>query len=217
MLTLALDTSSAVVSVAVHDGADVVATSDHHAANRHGELLAPAIESVLTEVGASPRELRRIAVGVGPGPFTGLRVGLMTARALGHALGIEVVGVVSLDAVAGQLPGRDVTVVTDARRREVYAAAYDAFGQRIGEPFVATAGDVAAGLRKTGFSGVVAGVGVGLYPEAFDGFDVRDDVAISAAEIARLASAGRTTPTTEPLYLRRPDATAPGPRKPVLT
>lgn len=214
---LAIDTSSTVTSVALHDGTDVVAERSQDLPNRHGELLAPAIESVILEGGRAAPDLTAVAVGVGPGPFTGLRIGLMTARSLGHALGVPVTGVVSLDALAAQAAGRPVAVVTDARRREVYAATYDAGGARTTGPLVDTAAAVAAALRAARFAGVVAGPGAQLYPDAFADWEVVEGITASAAHIARLALAGHGRDTTAPLYLRRPDATVPGARKPALT
>jgi tRNA threonylcarbamoyladenosine biosynthesis protein TsaB len=123
---LALDTATPAVTVAVADGERVLAERTTVDARRHGELLAPAIEAVLREAGVDRRDLTRIGVGVGPGPFTGLRVGLVTARTLGAVLGLEVLGVCSLDVLAlgARLTG-EYRVVTDARRREVHWAAYD--------------------------------------------------------------------------------------------
>jgi len=213
-----LDTSSTVTSVALHDDADVIAVVDHDAVARQGELLAPAIQAVLAAAGVSASDLGRVVVGVGPGPFTGLRVGLMTARALGHALGVPVVGVVSPDTLAAQVSGADeVVVVTDARRREVYWAAYDRTGARTTGPAVERPADVAARLLSSGFAGLVVGPGAALYADLFAGLAVRPDIAASAAWAARLAHAGRLAPSTAPLYLRRPDAQEPSARKPVLT
>jgi tRNA threonylcarbamoyl adenosine modification protein YeaZ len=109
VLLLAFDTATAAVTVALHDGESVIAEHTEVDARRHGELLAPAIGRVLARTGRERRDLTGVAVGVGPGPFTGLRVGLVTARSLGDALGIPVHGVCSLDilaaAVAGIAPG----------------------------------------------------------------------------------------------------------------
>ena len=99
-MLLALDTATPAVTVAVADGATVLADATAVDPRRHGELLAPAVESVLRTAGVDRRELTAIAVGTGPGPFTGLRVGLVTARTLGHALGIPVLGVCTLDVLA---------------------------------------------------------------------------------------------------------------------
>ncbi|MBA2773493.1 MAG: tRNA (adenosine(37)-N6)-threonylcarbamoyltransferase complex dimerization subunit type 1 TsaB, partial [Nocardioidaceae bacterium] len=122
-MLLALDTATPAVTVAVADGEDVLAQRCTIDPRRHGELLAPAISEVLAAAEVQPRHLTEIAVGVGPGPFTGLRVGLVTARTLGAVLGIPVTGVCTHDhlALAAWLAGISGTfrVVTDARRKEV--------------------------------------------------------------------------------------------------
>jgi len=99
VLLLALDTATPAVTVALHDGTRVVAQSSAHDPRRHGELLAPGIAAVLTEAGADRRDLTDVAVGTGPGPFTGLRVGLVTAHTLALALGLRLHGVCTLDVV----------------------------------------------------------------------------------------------------------------------
>ncbi len=129
---LALDTSAA-VSVAVHDGRDVLASRSEHDPRRHAELLVPMVEAVLADAGDRPGRRDRDRGRAGPGPFTGLRVGLVTARTLGLALGVPVHGVTSLDALALEAldagiaaAGTEFVVATDARRREVYWARYRA-------------------------------------------------------------------------------------------
>jgi tRNA threonylcarbamoyladenosine biosynthesis protein TsaB len=207
VLLLGLDTATPAVTVAVSDGDRVLAQSTTPDARRHGELLAPAIVAVLAEAGVARTALDAIAVGVGPGPFTGLRVGLVTARTLGAALGIPVHGVCTLDVLALQanLDGA-FRVATDARRREVYWAAYDGT-ERIDGPHVSRPADVA-------WAGPVVGEGAALYPEAFP--DRREPLRPSAAFLCRWVAEGRPTLGTEPLYLRRPDAAEPAARKRVL-
>jgi tRNA threonylcarbamoyl adenosine modification protein YeaZ len=120
---LAFDTSSPVVTVAVADpaGDRVLAAASLSDGLRHGELLAPAIRSVLAEAGVRPSGLTTIGVGTGPGPFTGLRVGLVTARTMADLLGIEAVGVCSLDILAREAAvAGPVAVATDARRRTAH-------------------------------------------------------------------------------------------------
>ena len=140
-MLLAFDTATPAVSVALHDGDDVVAELSSEQPMRHGEQLAPLIDRVLREQGLVRQDLTALAVGVGPGPFTGLRVGLVTARTLGFVLEIPVYGVCTLDVLAveavdtGSVIG-DFVVATDARRKEVYLAAYDADGQRLEGPVV---------------------------------------------------------------------------------
>src|SRR4051812_5044117 len=115
----------------------------------HGERLAPAIAATLAEAGACPADLAAIVAGTGPGPFTGLRVGLATAASMGQALGIPTYGVCSLDGLGRAAgPGR-VLVATDARRREIYYATYVDGVREIG-PEVAKPADVAAAIGGVG-------------------------------------------------------------------
>jgi tRNA threonylcarbamoyladenosine biosynthesis protein TsaB len=153
VLVVGFDTATPVVSVALHDGERVVSEASAADGRRHGELLAPMIAKVLAEAGASRTDLTAVAVGVGPGPYTGLRVGVVTARVLAAVLGIPVHGVCSLDVIAAAVPrGREFLVATDARRKEVYWASYDAAGTRLEGPLVGRAGSIpgAAGLAVSG-------------------------------------------------------------------
>src|SRR5688500_19657955 len=118
---------------------------------RHAEQLAPLIDRALTGADIVRQDLTAIAVGVGPGPFTGLRVGLVTARTLGYVLELPVYGVCSLDvlaaeAVASGIGRRGFLVATDARRKEVYVATYDDQGRRIDGPSVLRPADAPHGL-----------------------------------------------------------------------
>jgi len=211
---LAFDTASPAVTVAVADGESVLASATTIDARRHAELLAPAIVAVLAEAGVDRRDLTAIAVGVGPGPFTGLRVGLVTARTLAMVLEIPAYGVCSLDAIAleaaeGLRFTTDLVVATDARRKEVYLAAYDEQGTRLSGPVVDKPEAVATDLP-------VAGEGAVLYPDSFT--RAVEPVLPSAGWLARAVVEERVELTDpEPRYLRRPDAVAPGPRKPVTT
>ena len=211
-MLLALDTSSPQVSVALADGATVVAEHTADRPMKHGEQLAPAIETVLSGAGLVPRDLTAIVVGVGPGPFTGLRVGLVTARTLGLVLTIPVYGVCSLDALALQavdegMVDEEFLVATDARRREVYWARYDATGSCLHGPGVDRPQDVR-------WTGPVVGEGAVLYPAAFP--LALAPVRPAAGWLARAVAEERAVlHDPEPLYLRRPDAVTPGARKPV--
>ncbi|HET9656590.1 MAG TPA: tRNA (adenosine(37)-N6)-threonylcarbamoyltransferase complex dimerization subunit type 1 TsaB [Kineosporiaceae bacterium] len=221
MLLLAVDTSGAQVSVALHDGGRLLARRDVADPRRHAEVLAPSLTAVLAEAGRQIHEVSDVAVGVGPGPFTGLRVGLVTADMLGHVLGVPVHGVCSLDGLALAAvragtagPAEEFCVATDARRREVYWARYRG-GRRLAGPAV----DAPADLPRDGLP--VIGRGGLLYPEVLG--PVREPFDVSAADVAELAVAalsgdpeveGLLPP--EPLYLRRPDAVEPAARKRVL-
>lgn len=132
---LAIDTSSASSSVALLNDGQVVAERQHVDARRHAEVLATLVDEVL-----AGRRPEAIAVGVGPGPYTGVRVGVTTAQVLGLAWGVPVHGICSLDALALEaaqlgMPSQ-FAVATDARRREVYWARYAADGRRLTGPFV---------------------------------------------------------------------------------
>ena len=220
---LAVDTSSTVVSAAVVDVADgdvrMLARRDQQAANRHGELLASSIDDLLRKTSLSPTALVAVAAGLGPGPFTGLRVGVVTAAAFADALGVPAYGACSLDAIARSHAGdEDFLVCTDARRKQVYWARYDKTGARTEGPDIATPADVvtrfAAQVPKA------VGAAVALYPQEFSAFDVTVDDSAAALDVAHLVAAkvcaGAPSDVLEPMYLRRPDASPPGRPKSVL-
>jgi len=208
---LTFDTATPLVTVALHDGDDVVRELVSELPMRHGEQLAPLIDAALRDQGLVRQDLTAIGVGVGPGPFTGLRVGLVTARTLAYALEIPVYGVCTLDVLAvaavdsGAVAG-PFAVATDARRKEVYLATYDADGVRLDGPVVDRPSELAAGLA----AGLpVVGEGAVLYPEAFP--DAVGPTRPSAGWLARVIAEERAElRDPEPLYLRRPDAVAPG-------
>ena len=203
-MLLAFDTATSRVTVALHDGHAVVASHDADQAMRHGEMLAPGIERVLADAGAGIEAVTAVAVGVGPGPFTGLRVGLVTARVLALTRGVALYGVCTLDVIAAEARRdglEELTVVTDARRKEVYLAAYGG-GRRVWGPEVVRPED--ARVR-----GVVVGRGGALYPDSFP--DARGPEHPSAAVMAEAVQAGELELLpAEPLYLRRPDVAEPG-------
>ncbi|MET9499299.1 tRNA (adenosine(37)-N6)-threonylcarbamoyltransferase complex dimerization subunit type 1 TsaB [Streptomyces sp. NPDC006552] len=209
MLLLAMDTATPAVTVALHDGTAAVAASGQVDARRHGELLLPAVDRVLAEAGAGLDAVTGIVVGVGPGPYTGLRVGLMTADTFGLALGVPVHGVCTLDALA--YAAEDVegpfVVATDARRKEVYWARYADRRTRLTEPAVDRPADLAGDVTEL----PAVGAGALLYPGTFT--DPRGPQHVAAAALAALAAerlaAGEELLEPRPLYLRRPDAQVP--------
>ncbi|MGW0819724.1 tRNA (adenosine(37)-N6)-threonylcarbamoyltransferase complex dimerization subunit type 1 TsaB [Streptomyces sp. NPDC002845] len=209
MLLLALDTATPAVTVALHDGTDVVAASSQVDARRHGELLLPAVDRVLAEAGTRLDALTGIVVGTGPGPYTGLRVGLMTADTFSLALGVPVHGLCTLDGLA-YASGLDepFVVATDARRKEVYWARYEDRRTRVTEPAVDRPGDL--GIDDIGALPAV-GAGALLYPDTFP--VAREPEHMSASALASLAverlAAGEELQAPRPLYLRRPDAQVP--------
>lgn len=224
MLALVLDTSSAAVTAAVvefdrHAGAPVVRAERVTVnARAHGELLAPSIQACLAEAGVRLSDLSAVVAGLGPGPFTGLRVGLVTAAALTDATGLPSYGVCSLDAIGVLLAEHpDLLVAGDARRKEVYWARYR-HGRRLGEPAVGKPAEVRAQLPAEGL--VMAGAGARLYADVL-AMPLLDADYPTAAGLAACA-AGRVLSGADgelltPLYLRRPDAVEPAAPKPVKT
>ncbi|KAA9162865.1 tRNA (adenosine(37)-N6)-threonylcarbamoyltransferase complex dimerization subunit type 1 TsaB [Amycolatopsis acidicola] len=213
MLVLAIDTSTPAVTagLATLERADVSVLAERVTVNAraHGELITPHVVEVLEEAGHTLADLDAIVCGVGPGPFTGLRAGMATAGAFGHALGIPVYPVCGHDAIAAvALPGEQFLVVTDARRREVYWASYDANGKRLDGPKVREPGDL-------GFA-VAAGDGARQYAEKL-GVRVVEPYYPSTGGLVTVAKrelvAGTPPEPLTPLYLRRPDAVEPAARK----
>jgi len=193
----------------------------------HAERLMPLAVAALAEAGVGLTELEAVVVGLGPGPFTGLRVGIATAAALGDGLGIAVQGVPSHDATARALeplPGA-LLVVTDARRREVYLSAYRADGSKALGPLVVAPAAAAQLLADHGFAAdfITGAGGAILDPFGSPSFDPTvlesADASRSLGLVERAAVAlltGVVPGPLTPLYLRRPDATEPGARKSVL-
>ncbi len=209
MMLLGIDTSTSAIGVALHDGTDVVAVAARVDPRGHTEHLAPLVAEALASAGLSPRDLTDIAVGTGPGPFTGLRVGIVTGVTMGHVLDIPVHGVCSLDALAesgAHLLEGELLVATDARRKEVYWARYAAaegVARRLTEPAVARPAELPEDLRAL----PTVGRGPELYPDLFP--SCAGPLDVDAGDLVRLATrrvaAGEPMPV-EPLYLRRPDA-----------
>jgi len=213
---LAIDTS-AHTSVAIYDAEKqtVLREVTSVKANDQTETLSSYIRDLLEAAGLSGRELAGIIVGTGPGPFTGLRVGLVAARTLSYVWGVPLHGAMSLGAlahrVAGELaPAEDFVVATDARRREVYWARFAPDGTLLEGPRVSAAGELPAL--------VVHGVGAGLYHEELTAAGARPIEASGGwlTEAAHLApralaelAAGAHLSDTAPLYLRESDAQVP--------
>ena len=215
MFVLVLDTSSEAVTAAVVRVTDAgvvppvveVVTIN---ARGHGELLAPSIARALDAEEASPSDLGAIVAGIGPGPYTGLRVGLVTAAVMGEALGVPTYGVCSLDAFGQAMRDEpSVVAVTDARRKEVYWARYR-FGERTSGPDVDRYADVPLGTDDR-----VVGAGAELLGRhADDGLRHPPAVALAERAVDRIRT-GAPSERLTPLYLRRPDAVEPGAPKQV--
>jgi tRNA threonylcarbamoyladenosine biosynthesis protein TsaB len=224
VILLALDTSTSAITVAVHDGERVLAERAVLDPRAHTEHLAPLVRQALEAAGCTPADITDVAAGVGPGPFTGLRVGLMTARTLAYTLGVACHGVVSLDALAHQAVrdesvdgATELVVATDARRKEVYWARYAVDGgraRRRTEPAVAHPHDLPAELRDL----PAAGRGAVLYPEALGRpVEPLDASAAALAEVALVQLAEGVHVGVDALYLRRPDAQPTSAAKSTLT
>ena len=217
MFVLAIDTSSAAVTAAVAElspgGIEVLAERVTIDARAHAEVLTPSIEACLREAGRTVRDLAAVVAGVGPGPFTGLRVGLVTAAVLGDTLGIRTYGAGSLDAIAVRLTPDPLLVAGDARRQEIYWARY-ADNSRHAGPDVGCP----QAIDTTGLA-VMAGAGARRYADVL-GLPLLDRDYPTAIGLVTLGAErirqGADSEALTPLYLRRPDAVEPGARKAVL-
>jgi tRNA threonylcarbamoyladenosine biosynthesis protein TsaB len=224
---LGIDTATAVTTVAVTNAQGrVISEASHRDSRRHAEVLPRLVREVLAASDTTAADLDLIAVGVGPGPFTGLRVGVTFARAMAHARGIPALGAMTLDVIARAHPCRDgLTVVTRSRRIEVAWATYDASGQRLEGPLVLPD----SGYPRVGrVVGDIDGVDVTAYPSAAvlcelvhgqlaagEPLPVHrawpEDAATgtggpTATALSEMAAAGHVLLPALPLYLRRPDA-----------
>jgi tRNA threonylcarbamoyladenosine biosynthesis protein TsaB len=199
VIVLAIDTATPAVTAGVvrrePSGVEVLAERVTVDPRAHAEQLTPNVLGALADAGLGMADLDAVVVGCGPGPFTGLRVGMATAAAYGHALDVPVHGVCSLDAIGVGTTG-DVLVVTDARRREVYWARYRD-GVRIEGPAVNAASDVAAD------GGFVAGSAE--HAALFD-LPRLAPVHPTASGLVRVVDWNAPPEPLIPLYLRRPDA-----------
>ena len=190
-MLLAIDTSAG-TSVAVVARGRVLAEADEPGTRRHAEAIGTLLGRALSEAGIEPRHVTGVVAGMGPGPFTGLRVGIAAARAFAFGVDVPVHPIVSHDAVAYGHESR-VLVVTDARRREVAWSLYDPGVVRLEGPELSLRDD---------FDAIVS-----RYP----GVTVLDPPTVSAASLGLVAemllAAGRPLGPGEPLYLRAPDVT----------
>lgn len=218
MIVLALDTATTDLVAGVVNARTGETLAETVTPTRsHNELLVPTVMGLLEEAGVAFADLGAIVVGCGPGPFTGLRVGMATASAFGQALGIPVHGVCTHDAVAMLIDDPSALIITDARRREVYWARYESQA-RVDGPSVIAPAQLVSGpvdvlsvpdnLRTQLPEGVVAGAmavtylaprPAGLVAAALAALPDSEDLSAPAAPLV-------------PLYLRRPDAKEPAPK-----
>lgn len=205
MKILAID-SSAGLSVALTQDSTLVAQITRTDHGVQGELTADFIHQMLMDANWSVADISDVVIGVGPGPYTGLRVGIVTAQVFAYARNLPIHAVCSLDAL-GYAAGRDCVAVTDARRKELYFAQYDG-GKRIGQPAVSKPDALAKKFPTAHF----VGPGVQLYPELING----ESRQLQASDLSAAFAMGLAEPVAlAPMYLRKPDADEPAPRKPV--
>jgi len=222
MLVLGIDTATPQVGTAVGGHEGVIGSAHAARGRRHAESLAPQIEFVTGQAGIELADVGAIAVDIGPGLFTGLRVGITTAKALAYALQVPMIGISSLDLLAfpARFSSRLIAATIDARRAEVFAAFYRQVPggvQRITEPAVFTPDDLAGELLAQPDDVLMVGDGALRYGEMFSELEhveiaERGQAYPSAASLVQLAHARALREEfvphweIEPLYLRKPDA-----------
>jgi tRNA threonylcarbamoyl adenosine modification protein YeaZ len=213
---LAIETATPACAVGVRTSAGVEVTRVVDDGRRHTEALSAAMQALLEEVGLGPRDVDRVVVDRGPGLFTGLRVGVATAIGFSQALGCDVVGVTSLEMLAGGafdggVRGTLVACV-DARRGEIFAQSFllDSDVTSLDEARVSTAGEVATTWRAKGTPVTFTGDGVERYRGTFDerSFAIFDQVVPSVHAGLSLGALRSPDEVVVPLYLREADAVA---------
>lgn len=219
MKLLALDTATAACSVAVWEDGIIRARQLRPMVRGQSEALMPMVVAVLAEAGLAFVDLDGVVATVGPGAFTGLRIGLAAARAMALAAGLPCLGVTTLEAVAANVPeaerrGAALLVVLDAKRADVYAQVFSAALKPLGEPRAVLPAEL-PGLVPAGPL-VVAGDAAVRAVEALvaAGIEARPSTGAGVPDAARVAAiaadrrlAGRPPLPPEPLYLRAPDVT----------
>ena len=208
MIVLGLDTCLNACSVAVLDGDRVLAYATELMARGHQERLAPLAQRTVAEAGLRFDRLERVGVTVGPGSFTGLRVGVAFAKGLAAALGVPAAGVGTLEALAGETPGL-VFAAIDARREQIYLQAFEG-GRPLMAPDVLPLATAAARVTELAQGRPLTLVGSGgpLLADVTPGATLVPAEGADARQVARIA-AGRTPSPLRPLYLRAPDARLP--------
>jgi tRNA threonylcarbamoyladenosine biosynthesis protein TsaB len=212
---LAFDASAAACSVAIRANGDSVAWRDAPMARGHAETLMPLVMATMAEAGLAFDALARIAVGVGPGSFTGIRIALAAARGIGLAASRPVVGIDSFSAMAAAigpstLAGRSLLVIVDSKRVELFGQYFDADHCPLGDPLMLPP----AGILQHRPAGalLIAGDAAGQFPPGLDISRAKAAGRPDARDIARLAEQGRVLLEPRPLYLRAADVTLPAAR-----
>jgi len=198
-MLLFLDTSSAEVSIALMEGARVVALCRKAMERGHGEALIPLIQQLMEEAGVAMKDLTGVAVAVGPGSFTGVRIGIATARGFGLALDIPVQGVTNFEAAACGL-AQPVRVVLDTKRGDYYTQAFDA-GKPVDEPSIQTAEEL-----KTQLPFMAVGDGASTLSQEI-GCAVAERAYPAAVAVGLVAQQRAAPLSPEPLYLREAHVT----------
>jgi tRNA threonylcarbamoyladenosine biosynthesis protein TsaB len=220
MLTLGIETATERVSVAIGGHEGVIGLFEITKGRRHAETLVPAIDFTCRQAGIDLDEISVVAVDVGPGLFTGMRVGLASAKAIAQALRVPMIGISSLDllAFASRHADRVVVPVIDARKGEVFSAMYRQVPggiQQISEPTVGTVDDLVADLMARSQDTLLVGDGARRYgEEILEGFhcEIGGDAYPSAGPLVQLAHSRALREEwvqardIEPVYLRAPDA-----------
>ena len=192
MTSLVIDTATSRTSVGLFDGAIPLFAGRHDGATEHGEALPRLVEGALEVAADAGKEISQVVVGMGPGPFTGLRVGITFAEVFARARKIPLVGICSLDGVVNGVSGEYI-VATDARRKELYWAKFDS-GRRVSEPKVSLPEEVRA-------------LGLPVYGEGAQKYGFEADIdLIYPHPLIMLAALEWADGIHEPMYLRKPDA-----------
>jgi tRNA threonylcarbamoyladenosine biosynthesis protein TsaB len=212
---LSIETSTVQGSVALAEGEHPVVALEHRRENAHGDSILPLVEQALAAAGWSRGQLDRIAVGIGPGSFTGLRVGIAIAQGLSEGLEVPLVGVPSLQAMALAAPaelGGQRCVLMDARKNELFAAVYDPTGrQLLPVQLVGTIEDLSSLTRELS-DPLFIGNGAAVWPGLANVYRSADTDYPHARWTARAALLAPTGNSAQPLYVR--DAVAVVPRLP---
>jgi tRNA threonylcarbamoyladenosine biosynthesis protein TsaB len=209
MIVLGIDTCLAACSVAASESGRVLAHETEAMARGHQERLAPMAERVMGEAALGFDRIERIGVTVGPGSFTGLRVGLAFAKGLGAALGVPVAGVGLLEALAAEADGV-VFAAVDARRDQLYLQGFED-GRPLMAPDALEFGTAAARVAEiaAGRPLTLVGSGAPLLAAFAPAARILTPEGADARLVARLAAAQRQPAPARPLYLRAPDARLP--------
>jgi tRNA threonylcarbamoyladenosine biosynthesis protein TsaB len=209
---LGIETSSQRGSIALLEARASVCVLEHRRENAHGEAILPMIEQALAVAGWNRRQLDRIAVGIGPGSFTGLRVGIALAQGLSEGLGIPLIGVPSLQAMAVAVPGEHPgcrCVLLDARKGEAFLAAYHRDGREaLGVQLVGSAGAVEQ-LTLAIPDPIFIGNGADLFPSRGVVYRSPETDYPNARWTAWIADGAEPTPFVRPLYVRDAGAALP--------